>query len=195
MQPNQQTPAQANGFKPKWRIFGPLTRVWVSNPFTHDVVYQVADEHNRPFRYRLPAGKVSELPGGAIATLGVKHIVDELIQNSKEDMVRMWDEVVRARHEKGIILRVKESSPLTSSALGGEVDLSVNNGETDESQNLPAAAPEQAFPGLNQQAVSTPGLDPLPITTRSGLDDLVSASLPAHDVMVPPNSNHANAEG
>lgn len=196
MNPQSTATPRADGFKPRYRHFHPLSRVWVQNPFDHDVVYQVADERNRPFKYRLPAGKVSELPGGAIATLGVKAIVDELIQNSKGDEMRMWDENVRAKHEADIILRLKETKEATDSVVPGEIDLSVKSNDVPEVRTE-TAKPEEAFPGLNQPEAETdePVLDALPAAAAAGLNDMVAASLPSGDAVTSPNNVNASAEG
>lgn len=181
MQPKAQTAQQSSsGWEPKWRHFHPLERVWVQNPFDHDVVFQVADEFNRPFKYKLPAKKVSELPGGAIATLGVKAIVDELIQNDDKDNMRMWDKNVRGKHENNIIMRLKETSPIaTNSATPGEIDLSVKSSDAPAVESTTETVPETAFPGLNE-----PQLAELPPAAAAGLDDVVNASLPATDSVV-----------
>jgi hypothetical protein len=175
-----------DGFRPKYHHFSPLSRIWVQNPFDHDVVYQVADEYNRPYKYRLPAGKVSELPGGAIATLGVKAIVDELISNSKEDQMLMWDPLVRGRHEADIIMRIKETAPSAADVATGEIDLSVKGNDQPEPTATVTEAPEEsAFDSLNNEpvgeAIDTPQLAPLPPEASQGLEDLVSASLPKED--------------
>lgn len=182
---NPQSPAP-DGFRPKWRNFHPLTRVWLQNPFDHDVIFQVADEQNGRTRYRLPAHKVSELPGGAIATLGVKAIVDELIQNDKNDAMRLWDENVRAKHEKNVILRIKETSPSRSNRPGGEIDLSVASDE--DNAELPAASQEEeAFPGMNDEAEDANDyeLDPVPSSARENVSSIAAASLPATDTVLP----------
>jgi len=177
---------RSDGFKPKYTQFHPLTRVWLQNPFTHDVVFQVADEYNRPFKYRLPAGKMSELPGGAIATLGVKAVVDELIQSNKEDQMRMWDENVRKKHEKNIILRVKNTSPVANSSTPGEVNLAVPSTEAPEESEAQAPQEEQStFADLNApQPAPAPELDQLPPAAAQGISDITAASLPSNDTVV-----------
>lgn len=146
MNPSQ----QSDQFKPKYRQFHPQSTVWVQNPFDHDVVFQVADEHNTPYSYKLPSHKVSELPGGAVATLGVKAIVDELIQNNKGDNLRIWDADVRAKYEKDIILRVKEASNRNATASGpvGDIDLSVKSDAVETPSETELIEEEQAFPEL-----------------------------------------------
>lgn len=189
MQP-QPAPA-TNTYEPKWRHFHPLSRIWVQNPFEHDVVFQVADEYNRPFRYRLPAGKVSELPGGAIATLGVKAIVDELIQNSKPDEMRMWDKTVRAKYEAQIIMREKESTAQVGSVNPGEIDLGVKSDVDSEPENEPVAVGGiDAFAGLNE-----PTLDPLPQADNPEVDNIVNASLPKTDAVIGANNADSSVEG
>jgi hypothetical protein len=188
---------RADGFKPKYRHFHPNDRIWIQNPFDHDVVFQVADEYNRPFKYRLPAHKVSELPGGAIATLGVKAIVDELIQNSKGDEMQMWNENVRRKHENDVILREKRTELATDPDRPGEVDLSVrSNDEAEAVDEEVSTPPETAFPGLNDpEPIDDAVLAPLPPAANAGIDSIVASSLPATDAVASPNNTHANAEG
>lgn len=157
MQPQQVSNTKADDFKPKYRHFHPQSVVWVQNPFSHDVVYQVADEYNRPYQYRLPAGKVSELPGGMIATLGIKEIVDELIQNSKEDIVHIWETGVRQKYEDQIIMRFKEAPEHETVAGGGaEVNLGVRGKKAeqfdeDAPEEVVEDKPEEPFPNLVQK--------------------------------------------
>lgn len=187
MQPQSQSDnRRADGFKPKWRHFHPMDRVWVNNPFDHDVMYQVADEYNRPYKYVLPAHKVSELPGGAIATLGVKAIVDELIQNTPSDEMRMWDENVRKKHEDSIIMREKQIVPMDDPTRPGIVDLSVKTADVPEAATEAPKAPEEAFPGLRK----SPTFDPLPAAVDAGIADVVSASLPRSNAIVGANNVH-----
>lgn len=140
MQPNQ---SRADGYAPKWRHFHPQSTVWVQNPFDHDVVFQVADEHNTPYQYRMPKGRVSELPGGAVATLGVKAIVDELIQVNKEDVFHMWDASVRAKHEAAIIVRYKEAPISQEIQRGGEVNLATTDRDFAAEEEEIAEEPEE----------------------------------------------------
>lgn len=204
MQPQDQADGRrADGFKPKYRHFPPTDRVWVKNPFEHDIVYQVADEYNRPFRYRLPAGKISELPGGAIATIGVKQIVDELIQNSTEDSLLMWDERIRGKYEKQIIEQVRSTAPKTDAANPGEVNLESSTDDIPAPVVEAPAPPEEAFPGLNQPAppLTPPAVAPpsqpapaLPQAADQGIRDVVAASLPGNNVVIGANADHAGAE-
>lgn len=144
-----QPPQRSDGFTPRYRNFHPQATVWVQNPFNHDVIYQVADEMNRPFKYKLPANQISELPGGAVATLGVKAIVDEMIQNDKDDALSIWDLNVRAKYEDKVILRVKEAPLKTDAKLPtGEIDLSVKGEVAAEKEPEAEAPAETAFPGL-----------------------------------------------
>lgn len=186
----QATPnTRADGFKPKWRHFHPNDRVWVKNPFDHDVVFQVADEYNRQFKYRLPKGKISELPGGAIATLGVKALVDELIQDNAEDSLLMWDERVRAKHEKSIIQDVRSTAPKADSEHPGEINLASNNNTVPQEEPEPETPPEEAFPGLNEEPEPEPQEEPpLPAPAAAGIDDVVAASLPSGDAVVGANN-------
>lgn len=150
----QPTKSRSDSFEPKWTHFHPQAIVWVQNPFDHDVIYQVADEHNVPYQYRLPAHKVCELPGGAVATLGVKAIVDELIQNNKDEVLRIWDKEVRLPHENEIIIRIKEAPKKTTTTIGGEIDLSVSDDTTEALDDLlspSTSEPEKvetAFPDI-----------------------------------------------
>lgn len=140
-------PPSSDGYKPRYRHFHPQSTVWVQNVLDHDVVFQVADEQNRPFQYRLPAGKISELPGGSVATLGVKAIVNELIQNTKEDVLRIWDEDVRAKHEAAVIVRIKDAPARPAEATAeGIIDMSVRTDDVPDAEAEPVAAEEVAFP-------------------------------------------------
>lgn len=157
-------PQQQNSeYQPKWRHFHPQSTVWVQNILTHDVVYQVADEHNNAFQYRLPAGKVSELPGGPVATLGVKAIVDELIQNNKNDVLRIYEPAVRAKYEEDIILRVKEAPQKEAKGPQGEINLGVDDSAPEEEEEelvpevtastltSPEVVEEVEFPAVQEQ--------------------------------------------
>ena len=155
------TATKQDAYKPRWKHFHPQSTVWVKNPFDHDVEFQVADEYDRPIKYVMPKGKVSELPGGAVATLGVKRIVDELIQNSPTDKGRMWDENVRTKFEngdaeagvEGIIIREKQApNKSIPSTPDGAVDLSVedNKNKTEEESTEKPPEPEEEFPGVKQ---------------------------------------------
>jgi len=111
-------------FTPKWRHFPPTSTVWIHNPFDDDIKFKFADEHNRQFTAVMPAHETSELPGGSIATLGVKKIIDRSIQNSKEDAAQMWNLKIRAKHEKELIVGYRDA-PLVSSdgKDGGTINL------------------------------------------------------------------------
>jgi len=145
MNPNQ--PKRDDGFQPKWRHFHPQSTVWVHNPLEHDIVFNVADEFNNPYQYRMRAGKTSELPGGAVATLGVKALVDELIQGDPKDVYSQWEAGVRAKWEEEIIIRIKEA-PLSAQPVDrGEVDLTAPDDAVEEdskSEQVTVDAP--AFP-------------------------------------------------
>lgn len=153
-----QPKANKNQFTPKWRHFHPQATVWVQNPFDHDVVFQVADEHNVPFQYRMQAHKVAELPGGAIATLGVKAIVDELIQGNDKDVFLMWDANTRKKYEDQIILREKEAPIMQDIARGGEVDLTTSSG-SDEPEELEPVDEEEVPFEDEPEAVAVPDED------------------------------------
>lgn len=182
MQP--QNAPRTDGFQPKWRHFHPMARVWVRNPFNHDVVFQVADEYNRPLQYKMPANRVSELPGGAVATLGVKHIVDELIQNDTKDAMQMWDERTRKKHEDNIIIKIKETTAASMSETG-EIDLGTGAAEAIDDEE-PEAVPETAFPGLNTPPPAPLDQPPqpqfnndVPPEVQTGITDTIGAALGA----------------
>ena len=153
-------PNQANdGYTPRYRQFAPQSIVWVQNPFDHDVEFQVADELNRPFMYVLPSHKVSELPGGSVATLGVKKIVDELIQNSEKDTLSIWDLPIRAKYEEQVIVREKDAPSRTEqTTAGGTIDLSVKSTEVAKEEVSTKSSvkekPEE-FPDLKKVPPST----------------------------------------
>ena len=125
-----QPQAQSDQFQPKWKHFHPQATVWVLNPFGHDVYFRVADENGIQSEFKIQANERAELPGGAIATLGVKTIIDEMIQNNKDDVLRLHDQNVRAKYEEKIILRIKEA-PASVKAIGqeGPIDLSMGGSE------------------------------------------------------------------
>lgn len=194
MPPNN--PQSPDGFTPRYRNIPPQATIWIKNPFNHDVVFQVADELNRPFQYTLPQGKISELPGGSIATLGLKHLVDEAIQNAKTDVVSMWDLTVRAKYEADIIMREKEApnTAEASSQMAGPIDLSIGATTPDEkpaplpqSEVNAADQPETEFPGL----ASVPLPAPQPVSAPSPLPDM-TAGMPATGEAEP--NNRTNAE-
>lgn len=118
-------------FTPKWRHFPVQSTVWLHNPFDDDIVFAVADELNRQFKYRLEAHETSELPGGSIATLGVKKIVDRLIQNSTEDSAQMWNLKTRAKYEKQVIVGFRDAPVLSSNSANGEINLKSKLGNKD----------------------------------------------------------------
>lgn len=149
MQPN----TRGDSFKPKWRHFHPQARVWVLNPFNHDVEFKVADDYNNQYTYKMPANSTSELPGGMIATLGLKAIIDEMIQNNSEDLLRIWDEDVRKKYEDQVIQKVKEApeNRFAKNGPAGEIDLGVKEDDNDEPQEIidEAKEEEKAFPALD----------------------------------------------
>jgi hypothetical protein len=144
-----QPQSRADQFEPKWRHFHPQSTVWVQNPFDEDIIFYVADEMNQQFKYKMPALKVSELPGGAIATLGVKEIIDRLIQNNSEEVLRIWDKEVRKAHEDKVIVKIKEA-PLTSErTVAGEIDLGSSEDTEVEAIEQPPKE-EEAFPDMDK---------------------------------------------
>ncbi len=168
MQPRQ---SKSDGFTPKWRHFHPQATVWVKNILDHDVLFQVADEHNNPYQYRMPKGRVSELPGGAIATLGVKKIVDELVMTNKDDAPHMWVLAVRKKYEDQIIVKEKQAPAPQQSGAGGEVNLVTNeeafadeiDPEDKEIEEEPFAdEPVSSLP-LSDEEIFDDGADAVPV--------------------------------
>lgn len=162
-----------DGFKPKWRHFHPQATVWVNNPLDHDVTFNVADEFDNPHKYRMRAGKTSELPGGAVATLGVKAIIDELIQNDPKDVFSQWEDNVRRKWEDKIILRIKEAPMSAQMVQRGEVDLSVDEGaEVQAEDSEPVSVDRPAFPERTQVPVAPP------------INAIAESSLPTANVVI-----------
>lgn len=166
----------ADAYAPKWRHFHPSATVWVHNPFDHDVLFDVADEHGVAYNYRMPAGKTSELPGGAVATLGVKAIVDQLIQNSRDDQYSMWEVGVRTKYEEQIIVRIKESPTVATMAKGGEVNLGVSEEDIFEDEDSEMVKVETPFEELNVQASGG--------TVANPITDIAQASLGATNSVI-----------
>lgn len=179
MNPNQ--PKRDDGFQPKWRHFHPQATVWVHNPLDHDVVFNVADEFNNPYQYRMRAGKTSELPGGAVATLGVKALVDELIQGDPKDVYSQWESAVRAKWEDKVILRVKEAPASAQPVNRGEVDLTTSSDpDEDEADSEQVQADAPAFPSRTQEPTA-----PLPVTPP--ITSIADSSLPTSNVVINEN--------
>jgi len=161
MQPKTNRP---DGYTPRWRHFHTQSTVWAQNPLDHDVVFNVADEHDNSYAYRMKSGEISELPGGAVATLGVKTLVDELIQNNKSDLLRIYEPAVRAKYEDEIIMRIKDAPMREAKAGGGEIDLSMSKTKEVEEDIKPPTTPppgtgynvpdEEEFPALNPKEAS-----------------------------------------
>jgi len=143
-------------FKPRWRHFSVNSTVWVQNPFDEEVRWQVADDHNNPVWYKVDARKVAELPGGPIATLGVKRIVDEMVQNEKYnedgDAMRIWEPEVREKYETKIIIRIKEDPRLKVESTADEVDLTTSDPSTEKDVVETAKPVEESFPGVKTNA-------------------------------------------
>lgn len=180
MQPTQ-TPATANGYTPRYRQFPPQSIVWVQNPFDQDVDFQVADELNRPFVYTLPTHKVSELPGGSIATLGVKKLVDALMQNDPKAAVQIWDLPSRAKFEEKIIMRVKEAPSREEQVTpSGKIDLSVKTTAAEATPELPSASEI-----ITDTAGEFPDLAPLP--TPGNINNVTIGAVAAPPAPLPPS--------
>lgn len=156
-----------NQFTPKWRHFDVQSTVYLRNPFKEDIVFQVADEHNTPYHYKLPAGQLCELPGGAIATLGVKEVVDRLIGENPDDAIRIWEKSVRKKYENQVIERIKEAPKREASNPTGPIDL--GSGQDQVSEEATADKPEEAFPGLDKGPTAPPANpNPAPINPPVG---------------------------
>jgi hypothetical protein len=185
-------------FEPKWRHFHPQSRVWVKNPFDHDVIFYVADEANEQYQYKMPSNRISELPGGAIATLGVKEIVDRLIGQSSVDATHIWVLRTRAKYEAQIIVKIKDPPQRAAKATGGEVNLASDFSEedlNDDDDGLQAqhstAAPDAVDNNPRPKAPAAPNPDlPAPGARRPagpekrGLDKvkaISAASAPTGD--------------
>jgi len=142
MQP--QEPAN-DQYQPKWRHFHPQATVWLLNPFDHDVIFRVADENNNQSEFLIQARERAELPGGPIATLGLKAIVNEMMQNSKEDATHIYNYPKRGEYEDKVILRVKEApSASTSKSVDGPIDLSIKS-DKEETTSAPVAETTKPF--------------------------------------------------
>lgn len=148
---------ERSSFEPRWRHFHPQDVLFLKNPFDEDVVFTVADERNQPISYRMPAKKVCELPGGLIATLGLKEIIDRLIGQSKTDLVRIWEPGVRKYYEDQVIIRVKEA-PQKAAAddPGGPITLASSEDEADIAAADEGPHEERAFPGAKKAPAAAP---------------------------------------
>lgn len=161
MDPQQQAPPRQRRRQrrdmvtPKWRHFGTQTRVMVQNILDHDVVFEVADDDDIPYSYVMPKGKVSELPGGLIATLGVKALVDQLIANEGE-MLRMYDQGLRAEKEELIIQQVVDIKLKRKEGPNGVTDLSSGNGDVDIDDEEQLDTEEQPFGGDSPRRSNRP---------------------------------------
>jgi len=156
MQPTQQT--KSDGFQIKWRTFHPQSIVWVLNPFDYDVEFDVADEANNQYHYRILAGDTVELPGGSVATLGVKKIVDEMIQNNPTDVFSMWEKAVREKYEEKIIIRVKQEPANEVSIETGEIVLKSIKKDTkkEEVEKVEVKEEKPVFPKKSKKPSDKP---------------------------------------
>jgi hypothetical protein len=177
---------QDKQFTPKWRHFHPQATLYMRNPFSEDIIFQVADEHNEPMQYRLPANKVCELPGGAIATLGLKEVVDRMIGESKTDAIRIWEPAVRERYEEQVIVRVKEA-PQRSGKGGPQGEINLASGDAEENTTAPTEQPEDIpFPDArpNKRAKSSSAKTSAPDPGAPDLSRTAAASLGQHDQVI-----------
>lgn len=160
-------------FQPRWRHFHPQATLFLKNPFDDDITFQVADENNIPYSYRMPGRKVSELPGGAIATLGLKTIVDRMIGDKGEDLLRIWDQNVRKSYEDLVIVR-ERAAPQHAGKNGpsGPINLTAADEDLnadDERVTAETSVEEPAFPDArrNRQQRQAPAVE-----TRKGVGRL-----------------------
>lgn len=101
-------------------------------------------------QYNLPAHRISELPGGSVATLGLKAIIDEMIQNDDKAALSLYDLNVRARFEEKVLVSVVEAPMVTADTQTGLIDLSVGKGEQPKVEE--AEKVEEAFPDVKDVA-------------------------------------------
>lgn len=136
-----------DSFKPKYRQFPPGSVVRILSPLKFDLVYTYAEENQR-YEVVIRSGVPSELPGGNCATQGVKRIVDELIQQSKDDQMLMWDEKVREKYEDQFIIHFKDApGRIEQSVQAGPIDLSIKSEDKSTVETPPEPTEEVAFPG------------------------------------------------
>lgn len=169
-----------DGYQPNWTHFNPSDVVFVQNPFDHEVYWDVFDaERNRQVRYKIGPNERAELTGGLVHTLGVKALVDALIQQNGNKL-QMWDPVTRAKYEEQVIIKVKQSAATKArmSDDGDRLEVDVSSGrseakqEAKTSKKLTDSTPE--FP----DAKSTVNLQP-PAPDLAG----AVANLPDTDVI------------
>jgi len=178
--------AKASSDQAKWRHFHPQATVWVRNPFNEDVEFKAADENDMQFSYVMPAGKISELPGGLVATLGVRKLVNRKIQSSP-DVHNQWDPAVRAKYEDGnekegiepIIVRIKEAPTITANqAHRDEINLGVDGSESTQETKKDEVEEKPVFPEPKKRKV------PSKQVNDAAIANIAAASLPAKDVEI-----------
>lgn len=145
-------------YKPNWKHYHPYDTVWVQNPFDDKIEWDVAEDilpGGIPVKntYTIDPHAKAELPGGMIATLGVKIMVDRLMQEAGED-VQMWNLEKRAEYEEKIVLRVKSVTP--PEAKKGEsqaINLTQKETKTTAKETPKTEAPkvEPEFPQLDPE--------------------------------------------
>lgn len=164
------------GFTPKFRQIHPQATLWIKNPLSYDIEFQVADEINRKFLYKLPAGRVSELPGGSVATLGLKRLVDEILSTGrdaegKETTLKVLDPLSRAAVEKDVIVKERRAPQVAQAETpGGPINLGVKTSDIPEDDDgtadepaEPADLDDEEFATLEQSDSTVVGGDPLPL--------------------------------
>lgn len=157
MQPETREEKRNKEFLPKWRHFHPGSTLILKNPFPEAIQFQVADEFNVPHQYVLPANAECELPGGAVATLGLKAIVDKMIGENGDDLIRIWSQPVRKKYEDKIIIDVIDPPELTRQNDQGVIDLGTKKQESAGKSSTKAKQEEPAFPAARRPAKPAPG--------------------------------------
>lgn len=154
-------PTKRDEFQPNWKHFHPYDTVWIQNPFDEVIEWQVADDNGVQHTYSVDAHARAELPGGMIATLGVKKIVDRMMQEDDQD-IQLWNLEKRAEYEDKIIIRVKSVAP--PEAKKGEsqaINLTAKTSKkaTKQSKEAKQQPPEPEFPQLDtEMAKATAGM-------------------------------------
>ena len=121
-------------YQARYRHFHPADRLVLRNPFEEDIEFLVADDSGRQLEYVMPANERCELPGGACATLGLKTIVDRMIQEDSEDdpglYLNIYNPDIRKKYEEKVILRYVPAPVTAANALGGSNRVNLGQGES-----------------------------------------------------------------
>jgi len=144
--------ANDSEYQPNWRNFGENDTVIAQNPFDEKIEWEVADDNGVKHKYTIDPHSKAELPGGRIATLGVKKIVDRLILEDNNDVL-MWNLEERQKYEEGpkanVILRVKSTTPVTKKGEAPQtINLSQEQNQEKKQEKKEAPKPEPEFADL-----------------------------------------------